>query len=215
MVAILKIFSKAPVPGAVKTRLIPALGAAGAARLQRWLTRRTVALACAAGYARVELWCAPDSRHPFFKELARTYPVVLRDQRGSDLGERMLNALAHDAGAGAGVVVGTDCPDLSTAMLRTARQALEGDGAAVVLGPAMDGGYVLIGMHEVLPALFSEMPWGGDAVLSLTRRRLRALGVATVELPPVRDLDRPEDLHLLAAHPDRPPLASPSHPSPP
>ncbi|MDZ7753468.1 MAG: TIGR04282 family arsenosugar biosynthesis glycosyltransferase [Gammaproteobacteria bacterium] len=213
MAVVLKIFSKAPVPGAVKTRLIPALGPEGAARLQRWLTRRTVALACAAGYEQVELWCAPHSGHSFFGELARAYPVVLRDQWGMDLGERMLNALGHDPGAGAGVLVGCDCPDLDTAMLRAARQALEGDGAAVVLGPAMDGGYVLIGMHAALPELFSGMPWGTDAVLALTRRRLRALGVRALELEPVRDLDRPEDLHLLEEHPDCPPRLAPAVPS--
>ncbi len=204
MAAVLKIFSKAPVAGAVKTRLIPALGAEGAARLQRWLTRRTVAVACAAGYERVELWCAPHSRHPFFGELAGTYPVVLREQWGMDLGERMLNALAHDTACGAGVLIGSDCPDLSSAMLVRARQALAKAGTAVVLGPAVDGGYVLIGMHEPVPGLFSEMPWGTAAVLSLTRQRLRALGVASAELKPLRDLDRPEDLHLLAGHRDCP-----------
>lgn len=209
MAAVLKIFSKAPVPGAVKTRLIPALGAEGAARLQRWLTRRTVAVACAAGYERVELWCAPDRRHPFFGGLARAYPVVLRDQWGADLGERMLNALAHDPACGTGVLVGSDCPDLDSVMLRAARHALTRDGAAVVLGPAMDGGYVLIGMHEPVPGLFSAMPWGTYAVLSLTRRRLEALGLATVELEPVRDLDRPEDLRLLAGHPGCQPLVGP------
>src|ERR1043166_3733924 len=111
MVCKLLVFAKAPVPGQVKTRLTPVLGATDAARLQQALTRHTLGCAIAAGVGPVELWCAPQVSHPFFADCADRFAVSLRDQPAGDLGSRMDAALADAlATASAAIVIGTDCP---------------------------------------------------------------------------------------------------------
>ncbi len=193
------VFARAPVPGAAKTRLIPALGAAGAARLHRRLVTHALAAACAAAPGRVELWCAPNARHPFFAECARRFGVALFAQRGADLGERMHAAmLAGGSASGPGacsVLIGSDIPDLSPDYLRDAIASLERH--QVVLGPAEDGGYVLIGLQRPAPRLFAGIAWGGPTVLAVTRERIATLRLSCFELPALWDLDRPEDLARL------------------
>ena len=186
----LLVFAKAPLAGRVKTRLARHYGAAQAARFYRGMTALTLARAAAAGPARLELWCAPGVSHPFLRGLARRHGARLRAQPPGDLGRRMGRALEERLPA---LVVGADCPTVSTAMLREALDVLEA-GADAVLGPAEDGGYVLIGLGRPLPGLFQAMPWGSPEVLSRTRQRLRAGGWHWHELPPVFDLDRPADL---------------------
>lgn len=185
------VFARAPVPGASKTRLVPALGAAGAAALSERLLLRT--LSVARGHA-LELWCIPSTAHPVFAHCGREFGLELRSQRGADLGERMAAAL-EDALARApwAVLIGTDCPELTAGDLRRAAQVLQ-EGADAVLGPAADGGYYLIGLRRPLANLFPGVPWGTDAVLAETRRRLGESGCHWEELPVRRDLDRPEDL---------------------
>lgn len=95
-------------------------------------------------------------------------------------------------GASRAVLIGTDCPGLSAALLEEALEALNHRDA--VLGPALDGGYVLIGLRIAAPTLFQGIPWGTDQVLEMSRVRLRALGWCWHELEPLRDLDRPNDL---------------------
>ena len=95
------------------------------------------------------------------------------------------------------ILVGSDCPAMDTAYLQRARAAL--DEAPVVLGPAMDGGYVLIGSRVDRPELFQAIPWGTGEVLELTRQRLRAAGMSWQELEPLADIDRPQDLPLWQA----------------
>jgi hypothetical protein len=194
------ILAKAPVPGACKTRLIPALGAEGAARLAEELLTTTVARVCDAGLAPVELWCAPDTRHPVFRRLAERFEVPLHTQRGGDLGERMSMAMsAALANADRAILIGTDCPGLDARYLDAALTAL--NKAPVVLGPADDGGYVLLGARRdavsALHRLFAAMPWGSDAVAARTRKRLRVAGMDWTELPTLADIDRPEDLTLM------------------
>jgi len=188
------VFSRTPEPGEVKTRLVPALGAEGAARLHERLTHRAVRKAVASGVGSVELWCTPTTVHPFFSELASAFPLRLRLQRGIDLGERM--AAAFDdalSEASTALLIGSDSPDLGQEDLRAAMTALEG-GCDVVLGPAADGGYLLIGLRCPVPELFRNMPWGTAEVLALTRERLGRSGRRWNELPVRHDLDRPEDL---------------------
>jgi len=189
----LLIFAKAPLPGLAKTRLIPALGAAGAAALQQRLIRRTLATAAQSGLA-TELWCHPDCAQPFFAACAGEVTVELRSQQGADLGERMHHAfVTADAPA---LLIGTDCPALSAQDLCAAAAALNADHDAV-LGPAADGGYYLIGLRRPLAELFRDMPWGTDAVLARTRQRLHAAGLRWQELPTHHDIDTPTDLiHL-------------------
>lgn len=193
----LLVFARAPVPGLVKTRLIPALGAAGAAALHGRLLERTLATACAAAPGRVELWCTPDTGAPAFAAAAEHWGVTLQRQPPGDLGARMHAALAAalDRGTRA-LLIGCDCPALTAADLEQAFAALDADD--VVLGPAADGGYVLVGARRLSPLLFTGIDWGGPRVLRQTRARLVALGWRWHELRTLWDVDRPEDLARLA-----------------
>lgn len=187
------IFAKAPEPGRVKTRLIPALGPRGAADLHAGLLEETVARLAAARIAPIELWCAPHPQAEPFPRLAAKHDLACYRQQGADLGERMAQAAADGLGRGAPVVlVGTDCPLLDGEYLARALAAMaDCDG---VLGPAEDGGYVLLGLRRAARELFADMPWGTDRVAALTRERMGMLGWRWAELPALWDLDRPEDL---------------------
>ena len=191
------IFTKVPVPGEVKTRLIPALGADGAAALHRRLTRVAIEAACEAAPGCVELWCAPDAAHPFFAELAAEYGVGLRVQSGGDLGERMDRALTDALLRSERVVlIGSDIAVMTAAMLGQAFDHLN-DDADAVLGPAEDGGYVLIGLRRAQPALFRGMAWSHAQVLNETRRRAREARLRWSELPFLWDVDTVPDLERL------------------
>lgn len=187
------ILAKAPIAGLAKTRLIPALGAAGAARLQRRLTRRAVHTAQAAGIGPVTLWCTPDDGHRFFRALRRTTGVRCRVQPGGDLGARMHAAFCVDAAAGPMLLIGTDCPVLTPGHLRRAAQALREGGDAVFF-PAEDGGYVLVGLQRPQPALFDDMAWSTAAVMADTRERARQATLRVHELETLWDIDEPADL---------------------
>lgn len=184
------VLAKAPIPGLAKTRLMPALGAHGAAALQERLTERAVATACAAKLGPVTLWGTPDIRHASFRELVGQFRIRLARQPEGDLGARMLAAIA-----GPTLVIGTDCPALTPDHLRDAAEALRAH--EVVLIPAEDGGYVLIGMNAPQPGLFSDMTWSTDTVLTETRQRIARLGLSARELETLFDIDRPEDLARL------------------
>lgn len=187
------VFAKAPQPGSAKTRLIPLLGADGAARLQSRLTRRAVRTALAAGIGRVELWCSPNAKHPFFAALSAEYGITLHDQQGRDLGERMLHAATVSLSYRRYLLIlGTDCPALTPANLRRSLLELHRGRDAVII-PAEDGGYVLLGLGRVAPELFLSINWGTERVLTQTRERLARLGFGVSELGALADLDRPED----------------------
>ena len=189
--------AKAPVPGLAKTRLIPALGADGAAALAARMLQHTLAEALAAGLGPVTLCAAPDAAHAAFAELVDARPIALADQGSGDLGARMQRAferaLARHAGA---LLIGTDAPALDAAVLRMACARLQDHDA--VVGPAHDGGYVLIGLRRAEPRLFADMPWSTPQVLALTRERLREAGLRWAELAPLHDVDEPADLVHLA-----------------
>ena len=120
------IMAKAPTPALAKTRPIPAVDAIGAARMQRRLTRMTVACALDARLGAVTVWCTPDSRHRFFRALKQTNGVDLLVRSGGDLGARMHTAFRLHCVLGPLIVVGTDCPVLRPEHLREAAQALIG-----------------------------------------------------------------------------------------
>ena len=185
------VLAKAPIPGFAKTRLIPALGAEGAAALASRLIDHAVATACAAGVGPVTLWAAPDETHAAFQSVRARFGIALARQPDGDLGARMLAALA--AVNGPALVIGTDCPALTAEHLRAAAEVLRG-GADVVVCPAEDGGYVLIGARKAEPALFSAMPWSTAEVMDETRRRLKALGLVWQEPVTLWDVDAPDDL---------------------
>jgi rSAM/selenodomain-associated transferase 1 len=188
------VFARAPVAGTVKTRLIPALGATGAAALHRTLVLRALEAAVDSGVGPVELWCAPDASDAFFRDCAARFGISLAVQGGGDLGERMRRAFdALQARSNRAVLIGSDIPAMTAEYLRAADAALAGGGEAVI-GPAEDGGYVLIGLSRAAPELFRDIEWGAPGVAQETRARIARLGLRHVELPMLWDLDRPEDL---------------------
>jgi hypothetical protein len=190
------VLAKAPIAGLAKTRLIPALGSAGAARLQRRLAQQALGCALRAGLGPVTLWCAPDERHRFFRALHRATGVRCLAQPEGDLGARMHAAFTRHAAHGPLLLIGTDCPVLEPHHLRSAARALL-DGADAVVHPAEDGGYVLIGLRRPQGALFDGMPWSTDRVMTETRARARATGLGVVELETLWDVDEPRDLSRL------------------
>lgn len=190
----LAILAKAPIAGAVKTRLIPALGAEGAAALHARLIERTVETACAAAIGPVTLWVTPGPPDAYFTALASRLTIGLAAQPHGDLGARMLAAC--QAAAAPVIVIGTDCPALTPAHVREAADVLRAGNDVVVI-PAEDGGYVLIGSRRPQPSLFSGMTWGVDTVMAETRRRLTHDRRTWRELPPLWDVDRPEDVARL------------------
>ena len=192
------IFARAPIAGQSKTRLIPRLGAEGAAALQRALIRRALQTALAANLGSVSLWCAPDCRHPTFIGCSEQFGVPLYPQRGADLGARMFHAFTRHCRQREALVIGTDCPALTMAELRVAARALL-QGSDAVFMPAEDGGYVLVGLRHAVASLFHGIPWGTDRVMDHTRERLRRAGLRWQELTPSWDVDRPEDIDRLRA----------------
>lgn len=188
------ILAKAPIPGLVKTRLVPTIGAHAAAVLQERLTERAIATALAADVGPVTLWCSPDATHSTFLKLVMQQRIILKRQPEGDLGARMLAATA--AGSGPVLVIGTDCPALTELHLRGATNALR-EGNEVVIIPAEDGGYVLIGTRTPQPAIFADIAWGTSNVLTDTRTRVIEQRLMLIEQPPLWDVDTEADLARL------------------
>ena len=176
------LFVRYPTPGLAKTRLIPAIGAAAAADIHRRLAERTVVTVQAATLPLI----VRTTHEPAARFTDWLGPVATVDQGEGDLGERLARVPAP------AILLGADIPDLTPHHLTAAERAL--DEVPVVLGPAMDGGYYLLGFCAPVPFLFDAIPWGTDAVLAETVRRLDERGVAHRLLEPLRDCDRPEDL---------------------
>jgi uncharacterized protein len=210
------VFAKAPQAGYAKTRLIPALGAAGAALLAERLLSTALDHAVQAAIGPVELCVTPDCTHAAFVAAARRRRVTLTEQGDGDLGARMARAFARVLSThGRALLIGTDAPALDAAYLRTAAAALS--DADAVFGPAADGGYTLVGLRQPAPALFDGMRWSHNLVMAHTRERLAALALRHVELRVLHDIDEPDDLAHLPAHWPRPWLGveSPLQPSTP
>lgn len=192
------IFTRAPVPGAAKTRLIPLLGEEGAASAQRQMTWRTLQTACAVPGATVSLWCAGDIRHPFLQECASRFGVPCLPQAEGDLGQRMAHCLQTALSTHCKVLlIGTDCPAFDVGTLGAASLAL--DAARMVFTPAEDGGYVLVGARHGGLALgcFMDVPWSTAQVMAQTRERLQEAGWRSgqdwLEMPALWDVDTPAD----------------------
>lgn len=191
------IFARAPVAGRVKTRLIPLLGDHGAAALYRSLIEHALTVAQESGVGPLELWCTPDTDDQFFAACRERYKVTLHRQPEGDLGARMLNAFEVAlTGSRHALLMGSDCPSLTAADLREAAGALADEHDAVFC-PAEDGGYVLLGLSQAMPALFDAMTWGTATVMEETRQRLRNLGWRWYELGMRWDVDRPADYQRL------------------
>jgi len=199
MITAIIVFAKAPQPGSVKTRLIPLLGAEGAAALHVRLVKHVLTTVGKASLHGVELHCAPDVNDPFFRFCAGHYGVTVKAQVEGDLGARMFFAFKSALATHACVLLlGSDCPALTARHLQQADRSLRG-GADAVLVPCEDGGYALIGLRRAEPRLFDGIAWSRGNVMAETRARLTALGWRWRELETLWDVDRPEDYERLLA----------------
>jgi rSAM/selenodomain-associated transferase 2/rSAM/selenodomain-associated transferase 1 len=192
--AAVAVLAKAPVAGLAKTRLIPLLGALGAARAQRGFTLQTLGTARAASTGAITLWCAPDLGHRFFRALHQRRGVRCAAQPAGDLGQRMQCAVTTHFAQNRRtplLIVGTDCPALTLAHLQQAADALQTHDAVLV--PAEDGGYVLLGLRRPIPEVFVGVNWSTAQVLVQTRKRLRQASATWHELPTLWDVDESAD----------------------
>ncbi len=190
------IFTRYPVPGRAKTRLIPVLGAEKAARLQRRMTEHTilVARAVAARGVSVEVRYDGASARVLRRWLGGN--LSFREQGRGGLGDRLERAAraAFAQGEGRVVIIGCDCPELDSARILNAFSALA--HSDLVAGPARDGGYYLIGSNKHTPELFEGIAWGGEKVLAETLRKARSASLRATLLPELSDVDVPGDLPI-------------------
>ena len=189
------LLTKAPQPGRVKTRLIPLLGADGAAALQVRLIKHALATIRRGAFRHVELHGDPAD-DPFFQFCADHYRAALVSQRPGDLGARMHHAFAGTSDTSGALLIGSDCPALTAKHLRDAARALA-SGNDAVLVPVEDGGYALIGLTRCDPRVFEGVSWGTSSVLEQTRERLRAIGWRWAELETLWDVDTAADYERL------------------
>lgn len=195
------VMTRFPAPGKVKTRLIPALGPEGAALLHRRMTERTLEVVRRVDIGepiQIEV-CYADAGESEMREWLGP-GVGLREQLPGDLGQRMWRAFeaAFDEGMGTAVIIGADHPDLAPDHLLRALGLLRDHD--LVLGPAEDGGYYLIGMHRPIPELFTDIPWSTARVHGATLAAAERLGLAVAETALVFDVDLPEDLERVPAN---------------
>ena len=191
-------FAREPVVGAVKTRMMPHLSASEACDLHSELVWWTACTLLDAELGPVELLVAGAPENPLFVRCRERGLAGVGRQSEGDLGERMYRALVDGLLRFERVIlVGSDCPGITVEYLAQAVKAL--DEADVVLGPALDGGYVLVGATVVQQEMFEGIAWGSDTVLASTRERLQELAATWSELSPLADIDRPEDLPLWLA----------------
>lgn len=192
------VFAKAPVAGLAKTRMIPALGPEGAAKLARRMLRKTLACAVEAATGPIELRVTPEITSPEWLgvEIAQGTEIVAQGE--GDLGARLARAaqraLEQD---GKVLLIGTDCIEMSAPLLRDAAAALECNDA--VLYPAADGGYVLLGLARFHPSLFESVAWSTENVARATVERIRQLGWSLETGPQLHDVDGPDDLERIPA----------------
>lgn len=189
----LLIFTKSPILGEVKTRLQPEYSQEQSLKVHTRLLLNTLELSNKLNELDIELCCAPDRTSSFFLECEKNYPISLSNQEGEGLGERMAFSMSVALQTYEKVIViGTDCPDINESYLRDAFDAL--NELDVVIGPADDGGYILLGLKKFSMELFTGIPWSTDKVYFQTKNILENLSLSYKELGIMHDLDRPEDL---------------------
>jgi len=194
---VLLIFAKTPIPGEVKTRLIPGLGEAKAAETYVSLLLHSLEVARRSSINNLELWCSPTIACQLLEQYAGDFMLTLKTQSGMDLGERMFRAIEQTLQhCNKVLLIGSDCPQLSEFDLELASKKLT-EGHDVILGPPYDGGYYLIGLTKAHPQLFDDIQWGTDKVFQETRGRVKQLGLKLFELDKKHDIDRLEDLQYM------------------
>ncbi len=192
------IFTRYPEPGKTKTRMIAALGAVGAAKLQRQMTEYTLAQAQLLQNfypVSIEVRFAGGDKQLMQDWLGHDIDCLAQGE--GDLGEKMANSLlsACQNKIESVAIIGSDCPGLTPQLIAQAFQQLH-QGSDLVLGAALDGGYYLIALSRFIPELFTGISWGSDRVLEQTVAIAQKLNLAITYLPPLADVDRPEDLHI-------------------
>ncbi len=189
----LLVFTRAPVPGQTKTRLIPLLGAEGAAEFHRTVLQSTLAVANTSDFGAVEIWSVTGNDHPFLTQCGLDYSCAMKIQQGNDLGERMHHATSITLAVNSFVVlIGSDCPAITTYILDQSYQALS-NGKDAVMGPTSDGGYYLIGLKKTEHGIFQDIAWGTGEVADRTRQNFNLLGMDYAELEELSDIDTPDD----------------------
>lgn len=189
------IFAKFPAPGMAKTRLQPALGIDGAAKMARKLLVHSIHQALATGFS-VEMCVSPAPSDPCWQTLNLPKSLHWSAQADGDLGLRMLSASQNALSKFDKVLlIGSDCPDLTAERIKDAAQQL--DKHDIVMIPAFDGGYVLLGFKQVTAQLFCNMRWSVSDVAAVTQQRINDLGWSLAMLAPLADIDEPEDLQYL------------------
>lgn len=192
------IFAKAPIAGTVKTRLIPAIGADRACQLHHRLITMTVTNAVNSQLADVQLWVGSNPEHAAFIKLQQDHQIEIKTQQGANLGERMCHAMETGLKTYRQVIiVGTDCPFIEKSHYDDSFTQLINKQRDSVIIPALDGGYVLIGLSRVDKTLFENINWGEEDVFSDTKKALETLNYDAYYPSPLADIDRPEDLSLL------------------
>jgi rSAM/selenodomain-associated transferase 1 len=192
------IFAKAPQPGFAKTRLIPALGAEGAAELAKQMLFNTLREAVASGIGPVELCVTPEPDQAVWRELCLQAEIEISGQGEGDLGARLARASARALkNAEPILLIGSDCVEMSGDLLREAARALHQHDSTIYC--TADGGYALLGLKRFDPLLFYDMPWSTDAVASLTIARIAQLGWSIRIGRTLHDVDEPADLVYLPA----------------
>lgn len=190
------IMAKAPVAGLAKTRLMPALGAEGAAQLAKKMLHHTLATALASKLGSVEICATPDPADSVWQNLDLPSNVIWSAQGEGDLGQRMARAVARTTRHGEAILlIGTDCPAIDVFTLHEAAQALHDYDASLL--PTYDGGYALLGLKNFNATPFDNMLWSTSTVAQETLKRMQQLGWKTKVLPTLHDIDETADLHYL------------------
>lgn len=193
----LYLMAKAPVSGAVKTRMQPQLDRAQSVQLAHVMLQQSARNACRHWRGEVSLCALPQPTHPAFRQLLADYPLAHATQRGENLGARMLQALKQGiARAGCAAVIGCDVPHCPGDILLAAHAMLARGENPV--GPTEDGGFYLLGLQRAEQTLFNGVQWGGGDEWAAVRARASAVGMRFAELPRLRDIDRYADLQWLA-----------------
>ncbi|MDF0556621.1 TIGR04282 family arsenosugar biosynthesis glycosyltransferase [Kamptonema sp. UHCC 0994] len=191
------IFTRYPEPGKTKTRLIPMLGIEGAAKLHRQLTEGTIwqAKQLLIHEFCIEVYFTGGTKKLMLEWLGNE--IIYENQVTGNLGEKMAAAfqISFNSGMEKVVLIGTDCPNLNADLMAKAFEEL--DGHDLVFGPALDGGYYLIGLRRFVPEIFRGINWGTAEVLGQSVAIAQNLNLAIAYLPPLADIDRPEDLAIL------------------
>ena len=185
----IQIFTKAPIEGYCKTRLAPHLGESETVSLQMEMIQKTILTSIKINTADVQLWCKPSTQHSFFQKMAEENSVSLHEQKGETLGDIMNDAALGAENSYANIVqIGTDCPYIDADYILAAIDQLDADNR-IVIGPANDGGYVLLAQNQCFAEIYNNIDWGMPSVLGQLEMNLKHLKIKHFKLASLSDID--------------------------